>query len=156
MEHKRELVLATPSSARPPGNGDVAVVALDELLSVGDIVTLHAPATPGPPLLDGKRPGLVKSGSILINTARGRLLDAEALPAALEKGRQALAGLDVFDPGPPDLGQFAGAEDRIIFTPHMPWYPQKSEHELRRSTADEALRLFSGEDPLNAVVRPGI
>lgn len=147
-------VLATPSSARPPGNGDVEVAPLDELLSVSDIVTLHAPAAAGPPLLDRKRFGQMKGGSILINTARGRLVDAEALRMALEEGRLALAGLDVFDPEPPDMGQFAGVEDHIMFTPHMAWYTQESEHELRRSAADEALRLLSGEEPLNAVVRP--
>lgn len=147
-------VLATPSGAKAAGNGDVEVVSLDGLLPISDIVTLHAPATPGPPLLDAKRLGLMKSGSILINTARGLLVDAEALRTALEEGRPALAGLDVFDPEPPDLGQFAGVEDHIVFTPHMAWYTQESEHELRRSAADEALRLLSGEDPINAVVRP--
>jgi D-3-phosphoglycerate dehydrogenase len=147
-------VLATRSRTLPVGIRDVEVMPFEELLSASDIITLHAPASAdGRPLLDRDALALMKSGSILINTARGSLVDAAALRVALGEGRPGLAGLDVFEPEPPDLSVFAGVEDRIIFTPHMAWYTQESEYELRRSAAGEALRLLLRQEPLNAVVR---
>lgn len=97
----------------------------------------------------------MRKGSILVNTARGSLVDSRALIAGLNEGRPQVAGIDVTDPEPPDVAEYAEVENQIIFTPHMAWYTEESEHELRRSAANEALRLLSGQDPLNAVVRPG-
>jgi D-3-phosphoglycerate dehydrogenase len=79
--------------------------ALDELLAQADVVSLHLTLNAGTRgLLDRRRLGLLKPGAILINTARGALVDEAALIEALREGRIAHAGLDVFatEPLPPD------------------------------------------------------
>ncbi len=62
-----------------------------------------------------------------------------------------MATLDVFDPEPVDLSQYAGVEDRVILTPHVAWYTVESERALRTKTAEEARRILHGETPLHPV-----
>lgn len=77
-------------------------VSLEELLSSSDIVTLHTPLTPETrELIDKERIALMKPSSILINTARGPVVDSRALAQALDEGRIAGAGVDVFEMEPP-------------------------------------------------------
>jgi phosphoglycerate dehydrogenase-like enzyme len=95
---------------------------LDSLLEESDIVSLHCPLTPDTHhLLSERRLGLMPKSSILINTARGGLVDQAALVTALKNGHIAAAGLDVFElePAPPDcaLAQF----DQVVVTPHVAW-----------------------------------
>lgn len=126
--------------------------SLDALLSECDVVSLHAPArSDGTPLLGAAELDLMKPGSILVNTARGSLIDSGALVTALGRGRPALAALDVFDPEPAEPERFAGALDRVIMTPHMAWYSEESERNLRAKAAAEAKRLLNGEAPLHPV-----
>jgi D-3-phosphoglycerate dehydrogenase len=149
-----QRVLATSSIELPIDEGTERS-SLPDLLQACDVVTLHTPATAdGSALLDRSRLEMMRDGSILVNTARGSLVDTIALVEGLATGRPALAGLDVVDPQPPDMAAFAGVEDRVIFTPHMAWYSEESEYVLRRSAAEEARRLLMGEDPLHPVVTP--
>lgn len=77
------------------------VASLDDLLAEADILTLHCPATPDTHhLMDARRFGLMKAGACLINTARGELVDQDAMIAALASGRLAGAGLDVYPDEP--------------------------------------------------------
>lgn len=131
---------------------DVSAASLDELLAESDLVTLHAPGgADGAPLLGAAELSRMKSGSVLVNTARGSLIDSSALRSALLAGAPAVAALDVFDPEPVDLSQYAGVEDRIIMTPHVAWYTVESETVLRTKTAEEAKRILEGAAPLNPV-----
>jgi D-3-phosphoglycerate dehydrogenase len=149
-------LLVTPGRAQAGEIEDVEVASLGELLGACDVVTLHASASVGgEPILDRAALQLMRDGSMLVNTARGSLVDTRSLVEGLIAGRPAIAALDVTDPEPPDLTVFGAVEDRIIFTPHMAWYTEESEIELRRSAASEAFRLLSGLEPLNPVVRPG-
>jgi D-3-phosphoglycerate dehydrogenase / 2-oxoglutarate reductase len=148
---RRVLVHDAYVEATGPG---IAPRDLDSLLAEADIVTLHAPAPSGGPLIGARELGLMKTGSVLVNTARGSLVDPAALARALAEGRPGMAALDVFDPEPPDLAAFEGVADRMIFSPHTAWYSEESQTELRRKSAEEARRIISGAAPLNPVVQP--
>lgn len=94
----RVLAAGRAPIAGAPG---VTQVALDELLAASDFISLHAPLTPQTRHLIGDRAlALVKPGAVLINTARGGLVDQRALHRALRDGRLAAAALDVTDPEP--------------------------------------------------------
>lgn len=94
-------------------------VDLDTLLATADIVSLHLPRTNETVgLLDAERIGRMKHGAILINTARGDLVDTEALKRALREGRIASAAADVFDPEPPVDAELL-AMPGFVGTPHI-------------------------------------
>ena len=137
-----------------PGAIDVRLVELPDLLTGADVVTLHAPAQARGYLLGADRLRMMRDGSILVNTARGSLVDTKALVAALLGGRPAMAALDVFEREPPDLTVFESVSDRVILTPHMAWYTEESELNLRRQAAAEARRILDSQPPLHPVVTP--
>ncbi|HZD70416.1 MAG TPA: NAD(P)-dependent oxidoreductase [Actinomycetes bacterium] len=130
-----------------------AADSLERLLSRADVVSLHLPGGDAP-LLDRERLSLLREGSILVNTARGRLVDEQALVEGMAAGRPAMAALDVFASEPPDLSRFTAVADRLIATPHMAWYTEESERRLRREAAEEAARLLRGERLRDPVVEP--
>ncbi|HKI91756.1 MAG TPA: C-terminal binding protein [Gaiellaceae bacterium] len=133
----------------------VREVSFAELLSTADVVTLHAPApADGSFLVGAPQLASMRPGSVLVNTSRGSLIDEEALVAALATGRPGTACLDVYAPEPPDPGRFASVAEHVILTPHMAWYTEESEHDLRVKAAQEARRLLEGERPRDVVVDP--
>ncbi|MBA4764202.1 2-hydroxyacid dehydrogenase [Qipengyuania huizhouensis] len=92
---------------------------LDDLVAQADILTLHCPATPGNHhLIDERRLSLMKQGASLINTARGDLVDQEALIAALESGHLAGAGLDVY-PDEPNVDERLIRHPNVMTLPHI-------------------------------------
>lgn len=92
---------------------------LDDLVAQSDILTLHCPATPGNHhLIDERRISLMKQGSSLINTARGDLVDQEALIKALESGHLAGAGLDVY-PDEPNVDERLIRHPNVMTLPHI-------------------------------------
>ena len=130
-------------------------VSIPELLQQSDVVTLHAPGPQnGTPLLGPAEIEAMRPGSIIVNTARASLIDADALAAGLAAGRPRMAALDVFSPEPPDLSPFRGVENKLILSPHTAWYTEESQVDLRQKSAKEVLRLLNRERPLNAVVLP--
>jgi D-3-phosphoglycerate dehydrogenase len=132
---------------------DVEVVSLESLLETSDVVSLHAPGPPeGTPLLGPDELERMREGSVLVNTARGSLVDGAALVRSMEGGRPRIAALDTFEVEPPDLAGFSSVSDRLIVTPHMAWYTEESQEDMRRKAAEEALRVLGGSAPLNPVV----
>ncbi|WP_428936153.1 2-hydroxyacid dehydrogenase [Streptomyces sp. ACT015] len=99
--------------------GGARHLPLDALLGTADYVTLHAPltdATRG--MLDARRLALLKPTAFVVNTARGALIDQEALADALERGALAGAGLDVFDPEPPSPALRLLKAPNVVLSPH--------------------------------------
>jgi D-3-phosphoglycerate dehydrogenase len=134
---------------------EITLVPLDELLARSDLVTLHAPGDrDGTPLLDREALHRLRPGSVLVNTARGSLIDLDALIEGLEQKRPAVAALDVFPMEPPDLGHLHAVSDQVILTPHMAWYTEESQLDLRRKAAAEAGRALRGEALLHPVKLP--
>ena len=107
-----------PDAGFSPGEA-FAYADLAEVLSRSDVLTLHCPpADDGRALIDGPAIALMKEGVYLVNTARGALLDAEAVLEALDDGRIAGLAIDAFDPEPPRDWRLA-AHPRVIATPHV-------------------------------------
>lgn len=110
-------------SRRPEPGAAAAIGAeartLEQLLAEADVVSLHCPATPGTiNLLDARRLALMRPDAVLINTARGALVDEAALAAALREGRLAGAGLDVFREEPAVPRELVGL-DNVVLLPHL-------------------------------------
>jgi D-3-phosphoglycerate dehydrogenase len=147
--------LAEPADLRLAlGDLPARLVDTGELLAESDVVTLHAPPPAHGHMLGADELQTMKEGSILVNTARGGLVDTSALIAALREGRPGMAALDVFEEEPPDVAVFEPVSDRVILTPHMSWYTEESELALRRQAAAEASRILTSQRPVHAVVTP--
>jgi len=120
---------------------------LDELLQASDIVSVHAtlaPETRG--LIDARRLGLMKATAILINTARGPIVDETALVAALADRRIAGAGLDVFDSEPLPPGHPLTTLPNVVLTPHLGWPTDKKYEDFAAAAADVLLAFLDGRD----------
>lgn len=140
-------------TARQPKAGAVATwCSLSELLQQSDIVSLHLPLTAqSANLMNAETFGLMKPGSIFINTARGGLVDEVALLDALRSGRLRAAGLDVFATEPVDTHNPLLALEQVVVTPHIAWLTPQT---LERSLAvglDNCRRLRDGEPILHRV-----
>lgn len=133
---------------------DVELVALADLLAVADVVTLHVPLTAETRgLLDRERLASMKPGALLINCARGGVLDEEALLAALESGRLGGAGLDVFAEEPPkDLRLVS--HPRVVATPHLGAQTREAQERIAVETAEMVLAALSGSLSVAAVNLP--
>ncbi|MBO0869256.1 MAG: C-terminal binding protein [Micromonosporaceae bacterium] len=121
-------------------------VSLDRLLAEADAVTLHAPLTSSTRhLIDSDTLARIKPGAVIVNTARGALIDESALVEALSSGRVGAAALDVFErePLPPDAPLRAAAN--VILTPHAAFFSDTSLANLQRLAAEEADRALAGK-----------
>lgn len=125
---------------------------LDKLLSLADIVSIHAALTPETYHMIGKEEfRLMKPNAILINTARGALIDEEALIEALNTRRIAWAALDVFEKEPlPDDSLLYGL-DNVFLTPHIAGLSDERRSMLFGVIVEDFRRFFKGEKPLNVV-----
>ena len=116
-------------------NGPCTRMELDELLGWADLVSVHVPGSPdGRAVLDASKLALLRQGSYLINCSRGGVVDETALYAALENGRLAGAGLDVFE-DEPYAGPLAGLEN-VVLTPHVGSYARESRIEMEIEAAE--------------------
>lgn len=140
------VLVHDPRAQLPAG---VEAADLDTLCAESDLVSLHAPFTPQTRhLIDRRRLALMKPTAILVNTARGGLVDTDALHEALRDGRLLGAGLDVFEHEPPGDHPLLGL-DTVVVTNHMGWYSEESMRDLQRKTAEEAARVLAGQEPLH-------
>ncbi|NLG68247.1 MAG: C-terminal binding protein [Firmicutes bacterium] len=129
-------------------------VDLDALCREVDIVTLHAPLTPQTThLIDARRLALLKPTAVLVNTARGRLVDEDALVKALRERRLLGAGLDVYGQEPVPADHPVMSLDNVVLTPHIAWYSEESMVDLKTKAAQEVARVLTGQAPLHWVNR---
>lgn len=127
----------------------VARVELDELLEKGDVITIHAPLTPETRgMLSRERLARVKPGAILVNTARGAIVDEEALYEMVAGGRIFYAGVDVFSEEPPAHNPLVKLY-RTVLTPHVAAFTKEGLYRMDMAIAEDLERLFRGERPLH-------
>jgi D-3-phosphoglycerate dehydrogenase len=134
----------------------VEPVELPDLLARADIVTLHTPLTPETRgMIDAAALARMKPEAVLVNTARGPIIDLPALARALQEGQLAGAALDVVDPEPlPADSPFYGMPN-VILTPHSAYYSERSVDVVRRETLLEALQVLRGKRP-RTVANPAV
>lgn len=131
--------------------------SLEALLRDSDIVSLHVPVTPETTgICDERFFSLMRSGSYLINTSRGELVDNDALAAALKNGRLAMAGLDTLDHEPvaadhPLLSKHTDIANKLLLSPHIGGITGSSFRKSYQIIWDNIERLSRGERPKNIV-----
>lgn len=127
-------------------------VSLDELLTTSDIVSLHTPLTPETKgMIGAKELARMKPDAILINTARGQVVDNSALAEALNKGEIAGAGLDVFDMEPPlPLDYPLLHAKNAVVTPHLAFYSEESLERRAAIVFDNLYAWLDGKQ-INAI-----
>ncbi|ODN99627.1 2-hydroxyacid dehydrogenase [Cryptococcus wingfieldii CBS 7118] len=127
------------------------VSTLDELLKQSDVVSLNLPLNEKTKGSFGRREfGLMKEGSVLVNTARGAVVDEEALIEALESGKLASAGIDVF-PDEPNVNPKLVAMDNITLLPHMGTETRDTQKKMEILVLDNLVSALEGKGLLNQV-----
>ncbi len=130
----------------------VQQVDLETLWAQSDFISLHAPSIPSTyHMVNAESIAQMKPGAYLFNLARGPLVDAEALLEALDEGKLAGAGLDVFEPEPPPVHSRLRTHPRIVATPHSATTTREARHRIEVMAVAEIQRYFSGQAPLNAL-----
>jgi D-3-phosphoglycerate dehydrogenase/C-terminal binding protein len=137
------------------------VEVLDELLAQAHVLSLHCPATPETTRMIGaEQLARMPRGSFLINTARGAVLDTDAVPSAIRSGQLAGAGIDVLPLEPPAAGDplinawrdpADPCHDRVLITPHAAFYCEEGLTDIRIKAAGACRKALLGQ-PLRNVV----
>src|SRR5215208_1444640 len=147
-----EIVYAGPS-AKPDAEGELGARRLefDQLLEASDIVSLHAPATPGTHhLIGGHELELIGPHGVLVNTSRGPLVDSEAVAEALESGTLGAAGLDVYE-NEPEVSPRLLAAPRCVLLPHIGSATVPSRDGMASAVADNVIAVLEGREPPSRV-----
>ncbi len=142
------IVYAGPREVEFPG---ARRLPLDELLAASHAVSLHVPLTPATDgLLSSERIDRMRPGAILVNTARGQVVDDAALAGALRDGRLAGAGLDVFRDEPRVPAAYLALEN-VVLTPHLGSGTRETREAITAMVVEEVERVARGEPPLHPV-----
>ena len=154
-------VLAAGHGARAAGAGEpgpvdaIERVALDELLERADVVSLHCPLTDETRhLIDARALARMKPTAVLVNTARGEVVDEDALCDALERGHLAGAGLDVFT-GEPRVNPRLLTAPRLVLLPHLGSATASARARMAELCASAVAAVLAGRRPPNLVPPPG-
>ncbi len=124
----------------------------ETLLRQADYVSLHTPLTDETRhMIDARALALVRRTAVLINTARGQLVDEAALLEAVRARRLAGAALDVLAVEPPPAGHLLLGEPRAWVTPHSAWCSKEADLDVWRRSAEDVARVLQGQAPLHAV-----
>ena len=125
---------------------------LDELLAASDVLSINAPSTPETRgIVNAEALAKLPEGAIVVNTARGDLIDDDALIAALKSGRIAYAGLDVYK-GEPDIDLRYTQLDNVFLLPHMGTSAIEARDEMGFAALDNIDAVLAGREPPTALV----
>jgi D-3-phosphoglycerate dehydrogenase len=139
-------------SAEAAQAAGVPLMSLETLLPQTDILSLHVPTTAETKgMVNAHTLALLKTGAILINTARGPVVDEAALCAALASGRLAGAGLDVLQQEPLRLPHPLTEFENVVFTCHYASMSEESYASMRRQVSEQTVQILRGEFPLHLV-----
>ena len=147
-------------TARSPKQATEAAIgaewsSFEALLAAADFVSIHVPLTPETHhLFDAAAFARVKPGAVLVNTARGGVIDQDALVRALRRGRLAAAALDVTDPEPLPLAHPLFTFPNVLITPHIASASEATRSRMAEMAAANILAVLAGGEPPNAVNRP--
>lgn len=134
---------------------EISLVPFDALVECTDVLTVHSPLTESTEgLIDADVFERFSDEGYLVNVARGPIVDADDLLAALEAGEVAGAGLDVFPREPPAPDDPLRDHPAVIATPHVAWYSEEANVERREAAAENVRRTLAGERPVNVVNDP--
>ena len=124
---------------------EVPLVPLDELLRESDFITLHIPPDPAGPVIGKDEIGMMKDGAYIVNCARGGVVDEEALLEALDSGKLAGAGLDVFAEEPP-TNQRLLTHPKVTLTPHIGAQTREAQARVGEEVAEIVISFARGGD----------
>lgn len=131
-------------------------VSLERLLAEADVVSLHMPATETTTgMMDASRIASMKRGAVLINTARGPLVDTEAAADAVESGHLAGLALDTTNPEPLPAGHRLFSLPNVLITPHLGWYSENALQAMREQIVADVKSAAAGNIPAS-VVNPDV
>ena len=150
----RVLAYAPGLTAEQAQQLGVTLADLETVIAHADFLSLHVPLTPQTRhLMNHERLALMKPSAYLLNTARGPLIDADALLAAVHSGKLAGAGLDVFDPEPPPSDSPLRNHPQIIATPHIASGTIESFNRMETRALEQVLAFFR-DQPVVHLVNP--
>lgn len=130
----------------------VKSVHLEELLCTSDFISLHAPVTENTyHMINKDTLALLRPNCIIINTARGALIDEDALARALDDHAIAGIAMDVSEQEPINKDNPLLLKPNVIITPHAAWYTEEAQDSLQRQVAQEVARVLTGTRPNNLV-----
>jgi phosphoglycerate dehydrogenase-like enzyme len=150
----RRIVYADerPAAAETERELDVQRVALDELCSISDAITLHVPLTDDSAgLIDARRLALMSPHTVLVNAARGAVVDETALVAVLEAGALRAAAVDVFTTEPPGRDDPLLKRSDVLLSPHLSGSTNEARERMMAAGLANLARLLSGQDPTHVV-----
>ena len=133
-------------------DSSVEFLELHELLRKSDIISIHTPLTKGGTnptfhLISEPELRMMKPTAFLVNTARGPVVEKQALTKALQEGWIAGAGLDVLEQEPPDPQDPILKLENVVLTPHYASYTEEAYVEVREKAADQIVQVLSGKIP---------
>lgn len=149
------LIACDPFYSTGTTEAGAEIVSMDTLLKEADMISIHCPLTPETENMFGLEEfKKMKPSAVLVNTARGGIVNEADLLTALKENLIAGAALDVVRKEPMEVGAALFSFDNFLCSPHMAWYSQESALELKRKVAEEAVRFAKGEplrDPVNTL-----
>jgi D-3-phosphoglycerate dehydrogenase len=129
----------------------------DTLLAESDFISLHVPLTPDSDrLISAAALRAMKPSAVLINTARGGLVDEAALAGAIRAGEIAGAALDVLATEPPAADSPLLGDPRVLITPHGAWYSAEAQRDVVVRTCEDVQRVLSGQPPRSPANKPAV